>query len=81
MRNSCRHQCITCGVLYECKRDGCRMDFQHERCSMCIQLLNFWFYKSFKLYTSVLYLTIKMYKRCDNNTNEHSQTMETERWR
>jgi len=38
LNNLCQHQCTTCGVLFECKRDGCRMPFQYERCSTCRQL-------------------------------------------
>ena len=36
-----QHQCIVCGILYECKNDECRIRFQHDRCSLCKQKFNF----------------------------------------
>jgi hypothetical protein len=33
-----QHQCIVCGILYECKNDEYRIRFQHDRCLLCKQV-------------------------------------------
>jgi len=32
----CFHQCKSCGIIYECGRNNCRMPFQYDRCLSCV---------------------------------------------
>jgi hypothetical protein len=33
--NPCYHQCLQCGIIYECKNDFCVKPFQYGKCVIC----------------------------------------------
>jgi len=34
--SQCLHQCRSCGMVYECGWNNCRMPFQYDRCPSCL---------------------------------------------